>query len=436
MGIAPDAHALACIAGASMSRIAVIGAGIAGMATAYLLSRDHEVHLLERDDRLGGHTHTHQIQTSHGLLPIDSGFIVHNDRTYPNLVKLFQKLGVERQKSDMSFGVSCRKTGFEYSSRGMTGLFAQTKNFFRPAHYRFLKEILRFNRISRFVLDDPSAATMTLGAYVQANDFSADFARYYLYPMAASVWSTSLEEIASFPAVTLVRFFDNHGFLGINSQTQWYVLKGGSSQYIAPLTRPYASRIRTRAGTTAVSRSSGSVQIRFSNGALETFDEIVFACHAPQALELLADPTPQERNVLGSLTTSSNHTLLHTDSRLLPRRHAARAAWNYHLGTEVRGATLTYDMNRLQSLSVPERYCVTLNAKGFVEEKSILREMTYAHPLMTLGAIRAQGRWQEISARNHTHFCGAYWFYGFHEDGLNSAIRVARSFNIPWQPEV
>ncbi|MEQ1473696.1 MAG: FAD-dependent oxidoreductase, partial [Candidatus Acidiferrum sp.] len=419
-----------------VSRIAVIGAGISGMAAAYLLSRDHEVYLLERDNRLGGHTHTHQIQTSRGVRPIDTGFIVHNDRTYPNLVKLFQRLGVERQKSDMSFGVSCRKTGFEYSSRGMTGLFAQTKNLFRSAHYLFLKEIVRFNRISRLILGDPAAATMTLEAYLQANDFSGDFARYYLYPMAASVWSTSMEEIASFPAVTLVRFFDNHGFLGINTQAQWYVLRGGSSQYIAPLTRPYASRVRLAAGIASVSRRSGSVQIQFNTGASESFDEIVFACHAPQALELLADPSPQERNVLGNLTTSSNNTLLHTDSRLLPRRHAARAAWNYHLGTEVRGATLTYDMNRLQSLAVPEHYCVTLNSKGLVSEKSILREMTYEHPLMNLAAIRAQGRWQEISARNHTHFCGAYWFYGFHEDGLNSAIRVARSLNVPWRPEL
>lgn len=415
-----------------MKRIAVVGAGIAGMSAAYLLSHKYEVHLLEREDRLGGHTHTHQIETSRGVLPIDTGFIVHNDRTYPNLVKLFSQLGVHRQKSDMSFGVSCRKTGFEYSSRGMSGLFAQKKNYLRPAHYRFLREILRFNRVAQSILNDPSAATMTLGTYIRANDFSTDFARYYLYPMAASVWSTSLEEIDDFPAVTLIRFFENHGFLGINTHPDWYVVKGGSCQYIGPLTRSYAHHIRTGVKISAVTRAKGEVQIRFNDGALETFDEIVFACHAPQALELLADASQRESSVLGSLKTTRNHAVLHTDSRLLPRRSSAQAAWNYHLGTESRAVTLTYDMNRLQDLRVPERYCVTLNSNGAVAEECILQELIYHHPLMTLPAIRAQGRWQDISGRNHTHFCGAYWFYGFHEDGLNSAIRVAGSLNVPW----
>lgn len=415
-----------------MTRVAVIGAGIAGMSAAYLLSRNHEVHLLESENRLGGHTHTHQIETSAGALPIDTGFIVHNDRTYPNLVKLFRLLGVQRQKSDMSFGVSCRETGLEYSSRGMAGLFAQKRNYFRPRHYKFLTEILRFNRMSRLLLGDPAGASMTLGEYVKANNFSAEFARFYLYPMASSVWSTSLEEIEEFPALTLIRFFDNHGFLGVNTQAVWYVVMGGSSQYISPLTRTYKERIRTGVRISSVTRSNGGAQIHFEDGAEQKFDEVVFACHAPQALKLLRDPTTEEQSVLAHLTTTRNHTVLHTDSRLLPRRPAARAAWNYHLGTSRRAATLTYDMNRLQNLRVPERYYVTLNASGQVAEKSILREMAYAHPLMTLPAIRAQARWHEISGRNHTHFCGAYWFYGFHEDGLNSAIRVARSLNVSW----
>ena len=418
-----------------MSRIAVVGSGIAGMAAAYFLSRGNEVHLLERDDRLGGHTHTHQVETSAGVLPIDTGFIVHNDRTYPNLVKLFRRLGIERQKAEMSFGVSCRKTSFEYSSRGLRGFFAQKRNCVRPAHFRLLKEILRFNREARFILDYPAGATMTLGEYIRANAFTAEFARFYLYPMAAAVWSTSLEEIESFPAATLVRFLDNHGLLGINTHPQWYVIKGGSSRYIAPLTRPYASRIRTKANIKGVTRSNAGVTIRFDHGTLESFDEIVFACHATQALALLVDASPEERSVLGSLTTSRNDTFLHTDSRLLPQRPGARASWNYHLGMDIRAVTVTYDMTRIQSLPVPERYCVTLNANGRVAEKSVLREMTYDHPLMTLPAIRAQGRWQEISGKNHTHFCGAYWFYGFHEDGLNSAIRVAQSLNSPWKLE-
>jgi len=418
-----------------MSRIAVVGSGISGMVAAYLLSRKHEVHLLEREARLGGHTHTHAIQTSRGVTPIDTGFIVHNDRTYPNLVKLFRKLGVERQASDMSFGVSCQKTGFEYSSRGLGGLFAQKSNWLRLRHHRFLREILRFNREAPKVLGDPSGATMTLGEWTRANDFGEQFSRYYLYPMAAAVWSTSLEEIEDFPAVTLVRFFANHGFLGIDTHPQWYVVKGGSSQYIAPLTAPYRKRIRTGVHIAGVTRSADAVQVRYENGSEERFDEIVFACHGPQAIGLLADATPPERSVLGGFFTSRNETVLHSDETLLPTRPNARASWNYHVGRDVRAATLTYHMNRLQNLPAPEPYCVTLNATGRIKPDRILREMTYFHPLMNLPAIRAQGRWREISGQNRTHFCGAYWFYGFHEDGLNSAIRVAQSLGVDWRPE-
>jgi predicted NAD/FAD-binding protein len=418
-----------------MSRIAIIGSGIAGMAVAYLLSRKHEVHLLERDSRIGGHTHTHGIVTSRGELPIDSGFIVHNDRTYPNLVKLFKELGVTRQKSDMSFGVSCQKTGFEYSSRGLGGLFAQKSNWLRPRHYRFLAEIMRFNREAPRVLEDRAGADLTLGEWIRAHDFSPEFGRYYLYPMAAAVWSTSMEEIDDFPAVTLVRFFANHGFFGVNTHPQWYVLEGGSSQYIAPLTKPYREHIRKGLEIKGVTRNSEGASLAYADGTAEAFDEIVFACHGPQALELLADASAVERAILQGFTTSRNETVLHTDGRLLPIRPGARASWNYHVGADDRAATLTYHMNRLQNLAAPEPYCVTLNATNPIASQHVLREMTYHHPLMTLSAIRSQVRWQEISGRNHTHFCGAYWCYGFHEDGFNSAIRVAQSLGVNWRPE-
>lgn len=414
-----------------MSRIAVIGAGIAGLSAAYLLSEKHEVWLFEKEDRLGGHTHTHTIETSCGALPIDTGFIVHNDRTYPNLVRLFGRLGVNRQKSDMSFGVSCRQTGFEYSSRGLRGLFAGS-NWSRIGHYRFLAEIVRFNREARKVLNDPAQADITLGDYLRAHQFTGDFTRHYLHPMAAAVWSTSTEEIEEFPALTLIRFFDNHGFLGLTTQAQWYVLQGGSSTYIAPLTAPYKERIQLGAKIDAVTRTAARAEIAFADRPSELFDEVVFACHAPQTLQLLIDASPIERQVLGGFRTSRNETVLHTDSRLLPRRQNARASWNYHLGTERRAATLTYHMNRLQSLSTAEDYCVTLNDTESVDERRVLREMTYFHPLYTLDAIRAQSRWNEISGRNRTHFCGAYWFYGFHEDGFNSAIRVAEKLGVRW----
>jgi predicted NAD/FAD-binding protein len=417
-----------------MSRIAVVGSGISGMATAYLLSQKHEVHLLEREQRIGGHTHTHQIATSRGRAPIDTGFIVHNDRTYPNLVKLFTVLGVKRQNSDMSFGVSCRKTGFEYSSRGLSGLFAQKSNWLRLGHYRFLTEILRFNREAQRILEDPAGGTMTLGEWIRANDFSPRFSRYYLYPMAAAVWSTSMEEVEDFPAVTLVRFFANHGFLGVNTHPKWYVLEGGSSSYIPPLTAPYQTRIRQGVQINSVARSNQGARLEYADGTSEHFDEVVFACHASQALELLSDATPQEMSVLEKFTTSRNDTVLHTDGRLLPDRPGARASWNYHVGAKSKSVTLTYHMNRLQNLAAPEPYCVTLNPAHQIVPQQVLQSMVYGHPRMNLEAIRAQSRWREISGRNHTHFCGAYWFYGFHEDGFNSALRVAETLGVRWRP--
>ena len=413
-----------------MSRIAVIGAGIAGMAAAYLLSQKHEVWLFEKEPRLGGHTHTHAIGTSAGTLPIDTGFIVHNDRTYPNLVKLFQKLGVQRELSDMSFGVSCRATGFEYSSRGLSGFFGS--NLFKIGQYKLFAEILRFNRESRKLLHDPSSVDIKLGDYLRSHGFGGDFARYYLSPMAASVWSTSLEEIEDFPALTLIRFFENHGFLGLTTQAQWHVVKGGSSAYIPPLTAPYKRGIQLDSRIKAVRRTPVGVQIAFEDRSPEQFDEVVFACHAPQALQLLQDAAPLERSVLGNFRTSRNQTVLHTDSRMLPVRSSARASWNYHLGAPSQSATLTYYMNRLQNLPTREDYCVTLNSTMLLDRSQILRELEYFHPLYTLEAVRAQARWPEISGQNHTHFCGAYWFYGFHEDGLNSAIRVAEKLGVSW----
>ena len=417
-----------------MSRIAVIGAGISGMAAAYLLSQKHEVSLFEKESRLGGHTHTHDIATSRGVLPIDTGFIVHNDRTYPNLVRLFRKLGIERQPSDMSFGVSCRETGFEYSTRGLGGFFGS--NMLRLRQYRLFAEILRFGREARLLLQDPANAGVTLGDYVRDHGFDGDLSRYYLHPMAASVWSTSLDEIEEFPAFTLFRFLDNHGLLGITTQAQWYVLKGGSSVYVAPLTAPYKQRIQLGTKIEAVTRTPSGVQIAFQDRPPEQFDEVVFATHAPETIQLLKDATALERRVLGNFRTSRNRTVLHTDSRLLPRRPAARASWNYHLGTSRRSATLTYHMNRLQSLPTREDYCVTLNDTASLDERHILRAMDYFHPLYTIDAVRAQARWSEISGDNRAHFCGAYWFYGFHEDGLNSAIRVAEKLGVSWEEAV
>lgn len=398
------------------------------MAAAYYLSRRHEVYLFEKDARLGGHTHTVMVQSSRGPLPVDTGFIVHNDQTYPNFVRLMTELGVERQPSDMSFSVTCRRTGLEYSSRGLAGFFAQRRNLVQARQYQLFGEILRFNREATRLLDDPLSTGWTLGEFLDRGRYSPVFTGYYLFPMASAVWSTSLDRMQEFPAETLVRFFHNHGMLGVTTNPRWQVLRHGSSSYILPLTAPYRERIFTRATITRVERAERGVCLHFANRPPVWFDEVVFACHGNQILPLLQSPTEEERAILGCFHTTRNETVLHTDSALLPRARAARASWNYNLTEGSRGgATVTYHMNRLQSLKVSEDYCVSLNANGTIRPERVLQRMVYFHPLYTREAIAAQSRWGEISGRHHTHFCGAYWFYGFHEDGLNSALRVART---------
>jgi len=415
-----------------MARIAVIGAGISGMAAAYFLSRKHEVSLFEKEGRLGGHTHTHQLQTSVGPRAIDTGFVVYNERTYPNLTRLFRELGVETIDSDMSFGVSCRQTGFEYSSRGIAGFFADKRNFFRTRHFALLAEILRFNRVSENSLKANKLSGMTLVEYARRHGFREELLDRYLYPMSSAIWSTSQSEIQKFPAETLIRFFANHGLLGVNTHPQWKVLKGGSHQYIAPLTAPYRERVFKNVSPAAVSRTERGAVLKFRNRTDMSFDAVVLACHAPQALALLESPSERERQVLGAFQTSANCAKLHTDSSMLPRRPRARASWNYHLTDGNGSATVTYHMNRLQTLDTPEDYCVTLNDNGRVNDRQVLKQMTYYHPLYTAGAVRAQQHWSEVSNVDRIHYCGAYWFNGFHEDGLNSALRVARSFGIEW----
>lgn len=412
-------------------RIAVIGSGISGMAAAYYLSRKHEVFLFEKERRLGGHTHTVTVESSRGPLAVDTGFIVHNDRTYPNLVRLFHELGVDTQPSDMSFAVACQHSGYEYSSRGLNGFYAQRANLVRLDQHRLLREILRFNREAPKLLNDPAAAGMTLGDVMEQGRYAPMFAERYLYPMASAVWSMSSEAIRRFPALTLLRFFANHGMLGINTHPKWKVVRGGSSNYIPRLTAPYKERIYMGVDIQSVARGEADVTLRFRGRPPMCFDQVVFSCHGDQILPLLEAPSDSERDILSRFTTSRNEVCLHTDSRLLPKRPQARASWNYRLSpNHGAGATLTYHMNRLQSLPGPEDYCVTLNANGSIDPAKVLRRLVYHHPLYDSGAVEAQARWSHISGRNRTHFCGAYWFYGFHEDGLNSALRVARALEV------
>ena len=412
-----------------MKRIAVVGSGISGLSAAYYLSRAHEVHVFERDNRLGGHTHTVMVESDRGLVPVDTGFIVHNDRTYPNFCRLLGELGVETQPSDMSFAVAEAGGTFEYSSRGLGGYFAQKSNCFSPLHYSLLREILRFNREAPKMLTYADAEAITLGEFLDKGGYSPVFVDRYLIPMTGAVWSMAPEVVPMFPLLTLVRFMQNHGMLGINTHPKWKVIRGGSHSYLAPLTAPFRDRITKDAAITAIERSELGVTLQFGDRPAQQFDEVVFACHGDQVLPLLARPSEDERKVLGSFTTTRNETCLHTDSTLLPRRAAARASWNYLLGDSGK-VTVTYHMNRLQSLKTAEDYCVTLNANGAIDSRRALRRMVYEHPLYTHAAIRAQERWPEISGKNHTHFCGAYWFYGFHEDGVRSGLRVAEALGV------
>jgi predicted NAD/FAD-binding protein len=418
-----------------VSRIAVIGSGISGLATAYYLSRGHEVCVFESESRLGGHTHTVTVDSSRGPLAVDTGFIVHNDRTYPNLIKLLAELNVPRVNSDMSFAVSCRQSGYEYSSRGLRGYFAQRRNIVRRRPYRLYGEMRRFNRDAIKLLGRPDASSLKLGDYLNEQNYSEEFREFYLFPMAAAVWSCAPSSVQEFPAAMLVRFFENHGMLTINGHPQWKTIPGGCSRYIAPLTAPFKDRVFLNAQIRAVARVPQGVAVHFNDArpAMQ-FDHAVFATNADRVLPLIENPTSAEREILQNFRTSANDVVLHTDDALLPSLQEARASWNYllHLDSRNGGSpvTMTYHMNRLQSLPAEENYCVTLNATNQIRSEKILRRFLYHHPIYTLDSLRAQERWAEISGVSRLHFAGAYWFYGFHEDGVNSALRVARSLGV------
>lgn len=417
-----------------MKRIAVIGGGIAGLSAAWLLSRRYDVRLFEKADRLGGHTHTHAIadpDVPGGVVHLDTGFLVHNNRTYPTLLKLFDELGVERLDSDMSFGVSCRDPDFEYSSRDLNGLFAQRSNLWRPGHYRLLAEILRFNREAPRLLAHPGADDITLGDFLDSHKFSGEFLERFLFPMASAVWSAAWPTLRGFPATTLIRFFHNHGMLSATDNPVWRVVRGGSSAYIPRLLAAPNLSVHTSAAPARVTRTAEGVRLEFADRAPVDADEVVFACHGDEVLPMLADASPLEHEILSAFTTSQNDTWLHTDHTLLPRRTAARASWNVLIG-ERDEACLTYDLNRLQRLETRTQYCVTLNPPRPIPDDRVLARMSYTHPLFTQAAVRAQDRWKEISGRNRIHLCGAYWFYGFHEDGIRSGVRVAESLGVAW----
>lgn len=413
-------------------RIAVIGSGIAGLTSAYLLSRQHEVSLYEANDYLGGHTHTQQVDVAGRTYPVNTGFIVFNDWTYPNFIKLMTELGVKSEDSDMSFSVRCENTGLEYNGTSLNSLFAQRSNLFKPAFLRMVKDILRFNReTTEAVRTGNLDEQISLGDYIRQHGYSAFFRQYYLIPMGAAIWSSSEEVMMNFPLAFFLRFFHNHGMLSVDERPQWRVLSNGSQSYIAPITQPYRERIFLSTPVKAVHRDEDGVRIVSSRGE-EHFDEVVLACHSDQALKMLDDPSQQESEILGSLPYQMNDVVLHTDTRMMPKRKLAWASWNYHIPQRANDcAMVTYNMNMLQNFDdAPETFLVTLNRSQEIDERKVIKRFRYAHPVFTLDGVAAQQRHAEISGQRHTHYCGAYWFNGFHEDGVNSALRVARDFGI------
>ncbi len=417
-----------------MSRIAVIGSGIAGLTAAWLLSRRHEVWVFEREDHIGGHTHTVPVPTPEGPVPIDTGFIVHNQVNYPGFVRLMGELGVATCASDMSFATS--GNAYPWSSRGLNGLFSERKHLVDPVFYGLWWEVLRFNRTARALLNDQDGNGPTLAEYLAHHGFSERFKRDYLYPMAGAVWSTTLEEMEAFPASTLARFFHNHGFLGVSTHHPWRTIPGGTSSYLEPITRPFRERIITGARIISLRRSATGVHLHREGQATQVYDQLVLACHGDQVLSLLADPSPAERAVFGAFTSNKTPTTLHHDPVLMPLRQRGWASWNFRAHEDSRRLVLTYHMNRLQPLATRQDWFVSLHAEDLLDPSAIAGRYAYEHPRFTREAIHAQQRWAEVSGpasvHGRTHYAGAYWTYGFHEDGVQSGIRVARDLGVVW----
>jgi predicted NAD/FAD-binding protein len=404
-------------------RIAIVGTGVSGLVAARHLYRTHDLTLFEADDRVGGHVHTWSLEAGGRRWAVDSGFMVFNEVTYPNFTELLAELGVASQPTTMSFSVRHDGAGLEYNGSSVNQLFAQRRNAFRPSFVRMLTEIVRFNRDAAASLCDVRTGRgETLGALLERGGYSDAFRDWYLVPMGSAIWSLPAARTLEMPAEFFVRFFENHGMLTVNDRPQWRVVRGGSQRYVEALIAPFRDRIRLRRPVRRVTRSSEGVDV---DG--ERFDRVIFACHSDQALAMLGDPTPAEREVLGALPYQANDAVVHTDVSLLPARRRAWGAWNYRVGDDPEAPVIvTYNMNVLQSLDAPETFCVTLGGDDAVDPARVLGRVRYHHPVMTSEGFAARSRRADVSGCNRTHYCGAYWGYGFHEDGVVSGLAVAR----------
>lgn len=406
-------------------KIAIVGGGISGLTTAYLLSREHEVILYESNDYIGGHTNTVTIEMNGSPVPVDTGFIVYNEQNYPNFSHILSDLNVSTQPTSMSFSVKLIEPDLEYNGSSFKQLFGQKKNLLRPRFYQMLWDILRFNRQTPGLLESNSY-DITLGEHAIECGFSQDFIHHYLVPMGAAIWSSSPSAILEMPAYFFIRFFKNHGMLNLNDRPQWRTITGGSCQYVNKMIASFAKNIRLGHKVSSVERLNDRVTV---DG--DSYDHVVFACHSDQAIEALSDPSVYEKDILSKISYQKNEIIMHTDTSIMPAREDLWAAWNYHSqGNDDSPVAMTYNMNILQDLDIKETICITLNSLNLINPDLILGRHIYSHPQFTTESMKAQERWMEISGGNRTHFCGAYWGNGFHEDGVNSALRIANFFGI------
>jgi len=408
-------------------KIAIIGTGIAGNVAAYKLRKEHDITVFEAGNYVGGHTNTIDVYENGRGHAVDTGFIVFNDRTYPNFIRLLDELCQESQPSEMGFSVRAEDGAIEYSGSSLNALFAQRRNLLRPPFYRMIRDILRFNSIELPSVDRLDESK-TLGSYLFENGYSHEFIDHYLVPMAAAIWSAEPVSVLDMPVKFLVRFFDNHGLLQIKDRPVWRVIKGGSRQYVDKLVAGHRDRIRLNSPVQSIRRSETHVELKSATGGKERFDYVFVACHSDQALSLLRDATPEEYEVLGAIRYQANEAILHTDQSLMPQRRRAWAAWNYHIPRDsTRHVAVTYNMNILQGLETSNQYLVTLNNDQNIDPSKIIRTVQYEHPVYSRDAVIAQQRQADLNS-DRTFYCGAYWRNGFHEDGVVSALNALEHF--------
>ena len=409
-------------------RIAIVGGGISGLVSAWQLQNMAEVSLFEANDYIGGHTHTVDVKDGDRSHAVDTGFIVYNDWTYPNFIQLLDKLKVATQESDMSFALSDPRTGFAYAAPELSGLFAHKANAFSPSFYRMLWDIVRFSKHGPAFLKS-SREDASLAEFFAHGRYSRAFLDRYLVPMISAIWSAGCDSVADLPARYFLHFFENHGLMNIKVRPQWRVVTGGSRNYIAPLIQGFKERVHTHSPVRRITRHAEGVSLEMPNGEQLPFDHVVLAVHSNQALRMLADPTDAEREILGAIPYQDNDVVLHTDTAILPKNRDAWASWNYRMAPGAGNrAHLTYHMNRLQSLDSKTDYMVSLNQTSDLYVAKQLGRYTYSHPAYSRALVAAQARHGEISGANRTHYCGAYWGYGFHEDGVKSALKACEFF--------